>query len=89
MSKNKRVRNGFIFHTDFGGKPIYLRESVYLYMKNGDGRFLLTDYDESISYLTESRTDNTSKEMDRSEVIRMEPDGIVPVKVRLGEYGYA
>ena len=41
VSKNRRIRRGFIFQTEFDGRKMYLKDSVYLYKENGDGRFLL------------------------------------------------
>ena len=41
VSKNGRIKRGFIFHTEFDGRKMYLRDSVELYKKTGDGRFSL------------------------------------------------
>lgn len=39
--KNRRITRGFIFQTGFGGKTVYLRESIVRFKKTGNGRFLL------------------------------------------------
>lgn len=44
LSKNARVKRGFIFHTMFEEKPLYVRESVRRYSIGGDGRFPLSGY---------------------------------------------
>jgi hypothetical protein len=41
LHKHRRIRNGLIFNTSFGGKTVYLRESVLLYKQKEDGRFPL------------------------------------------------
>jgi hypothetical protein len=41
LHKNRRVRNGFIFHVRFGENTLYLRQSVDLFKELGDGRFPL------------------------------------------------
>ncbi len=41
MHKNRRIRNGFIFHVRFGEGALYLRRSVEMFRKLGDGRFPL------------------------------------------------
>lgn len=58
LSKNKRIRNGFIFHTHLGKRPVYLKKSVLLYRKNGDGRFPLAEYDDiAIKYSAPVKTE--------------------------------
>ena len=41
LHKHRRIRRGFIFQTMFDGKIVYLKQSVFQYMKKGDGRFSL------------------------------------------------
>ncbi len=41
LHKNRRVRNGFIFHVRFGENVLYLQQSVELFKELGDGRFPL------------------------------------------------
>lgn len=41
LHKNRRVRNGFIFHVRFGESVLYLQQSVELFKDLGDGRFPL------------------------------------------------
>jgi len=41
LHKNRRIRNGFIFHTRFGSGIVYLRKSVDLFKETGDGRYTL------------------------------------------------
>jgi hypothetical protein len=41
LHKHRRIRRGFIFQTEFGGKIVYLKKSVELFKKTGDGRFEL------------------------------------------------
>jgi len=41
LHKNRRIRNGFIFHIPFGKGVVYLRKSVELFKEKGDGRFPL------------------------------------------------
>lgn len=42
LHKHRRIRNGFIYQTDFSGKTVYLRKSVELFKKTDDGRFSLS-----------------------------------------------
>jgi len=44
LHKHKRINNGFIYQTMFNGNKVYLKESIDLYKKNGDGRFLIKVY---------------------------------------------
>ena len=39
--KNKRIKKGFIYQTQFGDKTVYLKKSVFLFKEKGDGRFQL------------------------------------------------
>jgi hypothetical protein len=41
LHKHRRIRRGFIFQTKFGGKTVYLKESVRRFKESGDGRFPL------------------------------------------------
>ncbi|HKP97197.1 MAG TPA: hypothetical protein VJ385_15715 [Fibrobacteria bacterium] len=41
VNKNKKIRNGFIMSTHLSGRRFYLKQSVLLFKKNGDGRFFL------------------------------------------------
>lgn len=41
LQKHRRIRRGFIYQTSFGGKTVYLRESVLRFKETGDGRFRL------------------------------------------------
>lgn len=41
LSKNKRIKNGFIFSVQHSGRIEYLRKSLELFKKTGDGRFPL------------------------------------------------
>jgi len=42
LHKHSRIRNGFIYQTDFSGKTVYLRKSAELFKKTDDGRFSLS-----------------------------------------------
>lgn len=53
LHKHARIRRGFICQTDLGGKTVYLRESVRLFKKTGDGRLpLVINEDESKDHAT-------------------------------------
>ena len=41
LHKHRRISRGFIYHTEFDGSRVYLKKSVSLFLKNGDGRFEL------------------------------------------------
>jgi hypothetical protein len=41
LHKNRRIQNGFIYHTCFGDKTVYLKQSALRYKETGDGRFPL------------------------------------------------
>lgn len=41
LHKHRRIRRGFIHQTRFGGTIVYLRESVILFKRFGDGRISL------------------------------------------------
>ena len=41
LHKNRRINNGFIHQTKFGGASVYLRQSVLQFKKTGDGRYPL------------------------------------------------
>ena len=41
LHKNRRIKQGFIYHTRFGRKTVFLKKSVELFKKVGDGRFPL------------------------------------------------
>ena len=41
LSKHRRIRRGYIFQLRFGNGVVYLKKSVLLFKKGGDGRFLL------------------------------------------------
>lgn len=41
--KNKRIKKGFIYSFNCKGKKLYLKKSVLLFKKNGDGRFSLSE----------------------------------------------
>lgn len=41
LHKHGRIRRGFIYRTQFGGKSVYLKKSVILFKETGDGRFSL------------------------------------------------
>ena len=43
LHKNRRIRHGFIYRTSLGGLAVYLKKSVELYKKKGDGRFPLSE----------------------------------------------
>jgi predicted DNA-binding protein YlxM (UPF0122 family) len=44
LHKHKRINNGFIYQTTFSGNKVYLKKSIDLYKKNGDGRFLISNW---------------------------------------------
>jgi hypothetical protein len=44
LHKHKRINNGFIYQTMFSGNKVYLKKSIDLYKKKGDGRFLIKNY---------------------------------------------
>jgi len=46
LHKHRRIRRGFIYSIRRNGKTEYLKESVLLYKKTGDGRFSLVKADE-------------------------------------------
>ena len=58
LHKHRRIRRGFIFWTQFNGKRVYLRKSVELFKKTGDGRFLLVKSEGEKEYTSESKTDS-------------------------------
>jgi hypothetical protein len=41
LHKHRRISRGFIYHTEFGDARVYLRKSISLFLKSGDGRFTL------------------------------------------------
>lgn len=41
LNKNQRIRKGFIYSIDFDGVNAFLKQSVLLFKKTGDGRFPL------------------------------------------------
>jgi hypothetical protein len=47
LHKHIRIRRGFIYQTKFYRRIVYLRKSVLLFKKTGDGRFSLTAPSES------------------------------------------
>jgi hypothetical protein len=47
LHKNRRINHGFIYKTKFSGVTVYLRLSVLMFKKTGDGRFTLYP---SVSY---------------------------------------
>lgn len=49
LHKHRRIRRGFIYQTKFDGRVVYLRESVLLFKKTGDGRFTLPIALESVT----------------------------------------
>lgn len=42
LNKNRRISNGFIFHTKIGNYTAFLRQSILRFIKTGDGRFPLS-----------------------------------------------
>ena len=44
--KHRRIQRGFIYKTNFGGKTVYLKESVLHFKETGDGRFPLVQFTE-------------------------------------------
>lgn len=50
LHKHRRIRRGFIFQTIFGGKTVYLRDSVEQFLRTGDGRFPLFKKETNITY---------------------------------------
>jgi hypothetical protein len=56
LHKHHRIRRGFIFQTKFAGKTVYLKKSVELFKKIGDGRFaLLQSPENELQYKKEER----------------------------------
>ncbi len=49
FNKNRRIRHGFIFQTTMSRTTVYLRDSVALFLKTGDGRFPLRKDSESLT----------------------------------------
>lgn len=45
LNKHRRISRGFIYQTDFGGKKVYLKRSVDLFLAKEDGRFVLREPD--------------------------------------------
>jgi hypothetical protein len=43
FSKNGRIKRGFIYSRDIGGRRLFLKPSVIEFKKSGDGRFNLAD----------------------------------------------
>jgi len=43
LHKHRRIRRGFIFQTQFDNKAVYLKKSIDLFKKGGDGRFKLVE----------------------------------------------
>ena len=41
LNKNRRISNGFIYHTKIGNFTVFLRQSVLRFIKTSDGRFPL------------------------------------------------
>jgi hypothetical protein len=50
IHKNKRISRGFVFHTSFGGKTVYLKASVILFRDSEDGRFPLVSPVDQVKY---------------------------------------
>jgi hypothetical protein len=50
LHKHGKIRRGFIYQTQFGGKSVYLKESVILYKETGDGRFSLVPEQKEVNY---------------------------------------
>jgi hypothetical protein len=50
LHKHRRIRRGFIFHTTFDGNTVYLKKSVELFAKTGDGRFVLCQPTTNVKY---------------------------------------
>ena len=42
LNKNRRISNGFIYHTIVGNYTLYLKKSVLKFRETGDGRFPLS-----------------------------------------------
>jgi hypothetical protein len=55
LHKHRRIRRGFIFQTEFGGKTVYLKSSVDLFRKQGDGRFVLRQPETGVRYTDAAR----------------------------------
>jgi len=51
LHKHRRIRRGFIFQTQFSDKTVYLRKSVELFKKTGDGRFQLIDLNSQVDLI--------------------------------------
>jgi len=60
LHKNRRIKNGFIFHTRFGNGIVYLRKSVELFKETGDGRYPLWKYLDHTSDKKEHTGDRVS-----------------------------
>jgi hypothetical protein len=45
LHKHRRISRGFIYHTEFGGARVYLKKSISLFIKSGDGRFPLRQHE--------------------------------------------
>jgi hypothetical protein len=56
LHKHRRIRRGFIFHTSFAGNIVYLKKSVDLFAKSGDGRFVLCQPTTSVHYTKKAET---------------------------------
>ncbi len=51
--KHRRIKKGFIYSVDLGGKKLYSRKSVLLFKTSGDGRFdLSSNSSDDVKYVT-------------------------------------
>lgn len=50
LHKHGKIRRGFIYQTRFGGKAVFLKESVILFKETGDGRFPLAPVQKRVHY---------------------------------------
>jgi len=61
LHKHRRISNGFIYQTTLSGKIVYLKQSVDLFKRTGDGRFSLAESaPRVIRYVSHSSLDQSS-----------------------------
>ena len=74
LHRNRRIRRGFIYFMNFGGKIAYLKKSVELYRDTGDGRLLL-----AAPYVTKQ-----PEYIKETEIPSIERTSFKPITINLG-----
>ncbi|MCK5680432.1 YgiT-type zinc finger protein [bacterium] len=74
LHRNRRIRRGFIYSVVHEGKIEYLKKSVELYKKEGDGRFELVPQStmEQAEYVKNSETEAAEGLFVESETVQFE-----------------